>query len=381
MPLSPPFPDSAVRPRSRVASSLVERGSSRPAFRGDAAVSRTAKGKQQCSPSRVLVVGTGLLLHLLGSGVNALTSWTHLIQSLRTRDPDRSSPGKGRDADPIEAWEETVREQVNVAGRDIPAYRAESLLRKALSARLKDAAEAAEGSVRAHSLHRRLSARLEAGGLHLVSLNFDGLAYAGVAVNKVWPPSAHLPDPERMREADSENLYQRRVVVGRRADGQPSMIWHPHGRVERPEGIRTGLRDYGLQPYAYARAFDRYKNWETRMLGGARRAKPLSRDHHRLLVRRLDELDASAGGRKPDPADTWITRFMLLPVDLIGVGISRQEIGLRWLLNQRARNLARIPERQAPLIHRVADEWLPPAWAECRLHPDWDAAWSEVLAE
>jgi hypothetical protein len=90
-------------------------------------------------------------------------------------------------------------------------------------------------------------------------------------------------------------------------------------------------------------------------------------------------MDLTADGAKPKRADHWITRFMLLPVDFIGAGVSHQEIGLRWLLNQRARNLARIRERQIPVIHRVALEWISPAWADSRFHPHWDAAWDQVL--
>jgi hypothetical protein len=213
----------------------------------------------------------------------------------------------------------------------------------------------------------------------LVSLNFDGLAYAKLEVGKSWPNPSELPDCEGVRDADVRSLYQRKVLMGRQASGTRSMIWHPHGCVDHPAGIRIGLRDYGLQPYGYAKAFEFYKEWERQVVGVRSRNAPLSLKQHKTLLEELRVMDLTADGAKPKRADHWITRFMLLPVDFIGAGVSHQEIGLRWLLNQRARNLARIRERQIPVIHRVALEWISPAWADSRFHPHWDAAWDQVL--
>jgi hypothetical protein len=248
-----------------------------------------------------------------------------------------------------------------------------------LAKKLQGAAGLAEDEVVTHPIHRKLGAMLEAGGVHLLSLNFDGLAYARLELGKRWPKPNALPKCEGVRQVDVSNLYQRKVVVGRQASGIPSMIWHPHGCVDYSAGIRTGLRDYGLQPHAYAKAFGYYKNWERKVLPTKSRDQALTQVQYRVLLEELRRMDGATQDANPEPADTWITRFMLLPVDFIGVGLSAQEIGLRWLLNQRARNLARIRDRQAPVIHRVASEWISPAWADSRFHPDWDAAWDQVL--
>jgi len=284
-----------------------------------------------------------------------------------------------RAGDPIEEWEELVRQRASAGKRGKAASCCEQGLRVELSDELQSAARLAEDEVVTHPIHRRLGAMLEAGGVHLVSLNFDGLAYAKLKVGKSWPNPSELPNCEGVRDADARNLYQRKVLVGRQASETRSMIWHPHGSVDHPAAIRIGLRDYGLQPYAYAKAFEFYKEWERQVLRGRSRNDPLSLKQHKILLEELRVMDLAADGAKPKRADHWITRFMLLPVDFIGVGLSAQEIGLRWLLNQRARNLERIRERQAPVIHRVASEWISPAWADSRFHPDWDAAWDQVL--
>jgi hypothetical protein len=71
---------------------------------------------------------------------------------------------------------------------------------------------------------------------------------------------------------------------------------------------------------------------------------------------------------------------MLLPVEFIGASISQNEIGFRWLLNQRARNLARVSDFSIPVIHKLDHSALPEKWLSVAWHPDWDRAWNEVLA-
>jgi hypothetical protein len=131
-------------------------------------------------------------------------------------------------------------------------------------------------------------------------------------------------------------------------------------------------------PACYFRAFAEFKAWERAILGKrSRKDQPMRPADHRILLDALAEMDAGAPGQRRWRADTWVTRFMLLPVTFIGVGLSAHEIGLRWLLAQRARNLARVTVANDALFV-TADRCVPLGAADIGLE-GWDAAWAYAL--
>jgi hypothetical protein len=284
--------------------------------------------------------------------------------------------------DPISAWEWMVTELVRTQNGAIAASKAESMLRKTV----KEIIDAERGNLRKQSRCPILLSQIKkfvvggAGG-HLVSLNFEDLAY-GHLDHVVWRDrSAH----ERLKRKGGGGarkldlrLLLSRVVVNRGLNVTPSLIWHPHGHYGAKESLRLGQRDYGFLPPLYAEAFRFYKKWEASCLGGARnRDQPLTDHEYKRLLSCLEELDRRVSW-DGTLSDSWVTRFMLLPVTFIGVGLSASEWGMRWLLVQRARNLARVAAGASlPLLYTVQD--IAPFGVKTRHFPNWDAAWKEAL--
>ena len=73
--------------------------------------------------------------------------------------------------------------------------------------------------------------------------------------------------------------------------------------------------------------------------------------------------------------NNWVSRFMLFDVYMIGAGISESEWGLRWLLVQRHRNLARIaPKNRPKTVFLDVKENYPTGLMDYNLSASWDQA-------
>ncbi len=179
---------------------------------------------------------------------------------------------------------------------------------------------------------------------HIVSLNFDQMAYSKCKSKKIVCSEKIIDTAKKIgcRENELRLLHDRFICD---FGDHESIIWHPHGHVGRMSSLVLGMRDYGFLPHSYYHAFHQFKKWERDIAGEL--TGPAKYDK---LICALSEMDSLQKSEKiTNPADNWVTRFMLYPVTFIGVGLSQVEIGMRWLLVQRARNFLRVPKGQEPV--------------------------------
>lgn len=230
-----------------------------------------------------------------------------------------------------------------------PAWSAEISLRRAVGNCLKRAVRDAH---LLRFLDHWLIDRLRNFHGDIVCLNFDNLLEKCMELSVVKCTPA-LNKKSAIPTRNLVLLFNRWVS---QADPSRLRLWHPHGYANSAESIRLGLRDYGAAPTDYREAFASFKQWERKVTGGGKSTEPLSTDRYKEVTKALDHAEKDLGivgakVRSPQQFaawNHWITRFMLRPVTFIGVGLSRVEFGLRWLLVQRERNLARVDVAQRP---------------------------------
>jgi hypothetical protein len=316
----------------------------------------------------VPIFGTGLIHQLLGSSeswptgaqfaVKPLTDWSALLRELARRHhlPDAWNPFLS--SRPTLLWDELVRRRVALmGGHESPeqAGEAEAVLRDGVVQILQEAVDTARDRIDA----AKLSELLMAAGRHLVSLNFDTF----LLTHERWSP-------------DERSLTLRAPLS---VTVHEKTIWYPHGCVAEPRSIKLGLRDYGFQPADWNVLFEHFKSFESSFSPlSPPRADPESQARLCLALN-------SGQGTKPS---IFMGHLLLAPLIFFGAGLSRDEWGWWWLLNQRARNLARVPEHARPptviVLHQDCAEapfWVGrPAGVTPIFVPDWDMAW-QVLIE
>lgn len=330
---------------------------------------------------QVIIIGSGFHKHVLGAGRSPLASWGCLLQRLCN---DRKfAPESCLNCHPTLCWEEIVLRASSC--EKLGAYEGEAQCRENVQTVLKEESEAMRTSRTHDELSRRLRDHLTAHPSHIVNLNFDDLAYVAFDKTKrIVSKSAKETFSKREGRLEDWANLQNRVAL---YSGEDLMGWgwHPHGSLKVRKGIRLGLRDYGAQISSFVSAFQSFKKWEKDTLKAkGKRIHELSDDQYHQLHDALVELDNEPKGKVAFPCyDTWLTRFMLLPVTIIGAGLSRDEIGLHWLLAQRARNLARVEKAMHPKVRMFGvgaqpspfiDQWIP-VCPEC-----WVDAWEKVLS-
>jgi hypothetical protein len=199
---------------------------------------------------------------------------------------------------------------------------------------------------------------LAATGDHIVSLNFDNLLSQGCSLSKKSSPS---PGKE----------FERFEKNGK-------TIWHPHGCIDKPESIKLGQRDYGFLPQEWSGKISKFKEFER-----AHKAESKDVMSDEVFGKMICALKAA-----PSNSERSLLGHLLLgPLLFYGVGLSQNEWGLWWLLNQRARNLARIPSEQRPptvIIKQRQDPqvalWeLGPVGISTIFVDDWDEGWEKLL--
>lgn len=183
---------------------------------------------------------------------------------------------------------------------------------------------------------------------HIVDFNFDDILFKflGCGLRGVQSPTApSVPRGCGIRSAD----YGQMLWRCRLPDGAGSMLWKPHGFVNRPSSLRLGVRDYGFQPVAFKLAFDRYKQ-------------------------------ASKPGTSRDRLQpTWVSKLMESECRIIGLGLSQGEWGLHWLLTQRARNRVRNKKGRPGAMAMIAHESGVPSDVRLELSGCWSDAWRTAL--
>jgi len=320
------------------------------------------------SLSPLIVYGTGLTHQLaptnprvraarLGpDALSHLVNWGALLQEVALREGIAEAWTPQLSSRPTLLWDELVRARVALLGdADSPerASQSEQVLRSRVATLLTDAVDTVAPQMDPEPLH----ALLMMTGAHLVSLNFDTLLVAHEArEHRVLAPKG--PD---------EKIHRIHV--------HGKTIWYPHGCVLAPRSILLGLRDYGLQSGQWEHLFQNFKKFERITTG--KRDGPLDQEGYARLLSALHN-------QAQTPSDiTLMGHLLLAPMIFFGVGLSDNEWGWWWLMNQRARNLARIAPRQRPatVIVRRSDADDSALWAgkPAGLTPlfvsDWGMGW------
>jgi hypothetical protein len=300
------------------------------------------KDHKQITP-RIIVVGTGFHRQVLGRDDSPLSSWSKLLECVSKNYKKDSKYALGND--PVMLWEDMVLEIANRHKNDktpIQAFKAELMLKTEVCDLLKRHSSKSSNikifkrNIICDNFFNRST--------HLLSLNFDKLLCNNVKTKNISLKNCGVIQEAKskgIRKKDAKLLYDRTKCL---KDDQESTVWHPHGHIDCPESLVMGMRDYGFLPLSYFYAFNLFKAWENEVAGNLQGA-----EKYEKLIQVLIDYDKQPGDQgNMHAADNWVTRFMLYPISFIGVGLSQVEIGMRWLLVQRARNFRKLLKTQMP---------------------------------
>lgn len=332
------------------------------------AVATDAADLAQLEP--VTVLGTGFLrqilqplpgpaghpLQLHSEALRPLVEWDSLLRKVAFSENLFSAWDPSLASRPTLLWDEMVRAKLRLPGKPDnlkQSHQAEAALRRCVVEELKQAMSVAQVD------QRKLAEFRAAAGKHIVSLNFDTLITDGENIKSAsWPAK------------DAQRL-------GCRLDSADRTYWFPHGCVEQPESIRLGLRDYGFLPSAWNASVNKFKGRERTWRKKRPWTDELFAEFQNELVKHQSE----------DPAATLTGHLLVAPLIFFGTGLSESEWGWWWLMNQRARNMAAVPEanRSATVIVRLANDGEESFWGRrpASITPlfvkDWHEGWRVLL--
>lgn len=308
--------------------------------------------------SPTTVIGSGFLQQVLTKKkglVRPLLSWDSLLSELAVEADLFSAYNSSLSATmPTVQWDEFVRAAVSNQQyqNQKSASKVELKLKGQVAKILKTALQSAipMNEVKVADL-------LAATGDHIVSLNFDDLLSQGSLFNKSSPSSG--------------KKFERFEKNGK-------TIWHPHGCITKPKSIKLGQRDYGFLPQEWSCKISKFKAFE-------RGHKAVSKDV--ISDEEFSEMTKSLQAGNCEPEQSLVGHLLIGPLIFFGVGMGQSEWGLWWLLNQRARNLARVPPEQRPstvIIKQRQDPqaalWeLGPVGMSTIFVDDWDEGWGKLL--
>jgi hypothetical protein len=326
----------------------------------------------------LVVLGTGFHKWVTHNHRSPLTDWALLVEETKRRlNPATSRQEHPSGVNNAIAWEQmlldAVRERAGlltgkvapeVMGSSQPIHKIENEARKIVTKVIKGAADIYDEV--ADPSRRRFFE--EIGPVDVISLNFES-SWAGAVKPGNWLGGLNTSTVSaRFKSAAHRRLYYFETFTAGR-------IWYPNGCLARPETLRLGLRDFGLQADELRAAFDRFKKWESEFRLEQRR-EPVTNAEFSTVLQALERLEQG-------PAANWVTHFMLRPVFILGAGLSEEEQGLWWLITQRARNQARVRASTKITILRNSveerengrDEF----WRSCPLdiEPVWCRDWSD----
>ena len=251
----------------------------------------------------------------LESDAEVLRSWGALLRAVSLREGifDAFSPLLCNEM-PTLQWERLVQAYVASRGLVDRSFEAERHLKKSIADILNQAAKSVECAVDFEKM-AELAGVL---GRHTLSLNMDTLFC-------------------RLREGSIPNILKSRreyaVSIG------DDTLWFPHGSTERSELIAFGVRRYGHLPSAWSAKFKNFKAAERRDRHGK---------SDRNIVKNLSDMQSQLAYRKSSRSLSLMHHLLAAPLIIFGASLSREEWGIWWLLNQRARNLARLPKHEKP---------------------------------
>ena len=216
----------------------------------------------------------------------------------------------------------------------------------------------------------------------VVSLNFDTSWFSTKPPRVMRSPQIGY---DSIRTPELRRMYG--FHLARFLERSPIRVWHPNGCVSHPKSLRLGIREFGLQIDSINEAFQRVKAYERRL--------KLTTNFDNIFKTGQSSLDGDAiqfsQTNKSKFPLSWVAEMLYRPVVFAGVGMSSDEIGLWWLMVQRARNWARIPESERPqagiLIgpdtdNRIVDRdfWKTNPFGIIPIFcNDWEEGWQMVL--
>ena len=337
------------------------------------------------TPKRLIVVGTGFHRQILGDTISPLSSWSQLLKEVMEnfgkREACRISDIISTVNDPVIQWEQIICNTNQNSKRfniQEGASEAEKKLKQSVCTILNGICL----EIKKLGIYNNnfLANKISNSSIHLLSLNFESLAYSHLNPRKKVikyfdKKNINKLANEAMRKNEAKLLYDRFICKNH---DSPSIVWHPHGHVGRVDSLILGMRDYGFLPPSYFYAFNQFKKWENKIAANLQGA-----EKYQKLIEELKLFDdRSDGSGITDPADNWVTRFMLYPLTFIGVGLSQVEIGMRWLLVQRARNFLHVPKDQVPVteFYGTEDPGIPGlVWKKTDMKGVYDQMWNAAL--
>jgi hypothetical protein len=308
---------------------------------------------------KVVIVGTGFHKHIHNKGSETeLSCWKKLFREICYKN---GISDKVLNEDYVMSWESMVLDRAKKEDFKNPMYQVEKRLKKSLCDILEEREKDLVTNINNNSLEQ-IRSSIKERNICLISLNYDRVIHPDDLTLKITDQypfaekkktiSARFKSRKGLRNADIENLYCRFDV---NSDQTSSTIWHPHGELSEPNNIVIGMRDYGFLAPSYYYAFNRFKNWERKVITENRLKDACNEEKYRCLLVAMETIEnRSYVDEISFLADNWVTRFMLYPVSIIGLSLSSCEIGLRWLLVQKSRNQARANEAEKPAFHHFS---------------------------
>jgi hypothetical protein len=320
-----------------------------------------------------LVIGSGFHSWVLGDELSPLSNWNELINKVATvmqiAIPEKNMP-------PIFRWEELLQMGANDGylhpNSAIGWIKPRAKKTSEIERDAKKALANVINSISYQSNSARAQYAIEKGFETVISLNYD---HHSAIKPFCFGPTIKSEKVTGYSKKEFGRLFNRLTFNSNKND-----IWYPNGCTEASDTIRVGLYDYGENPHAIKTAFKGIKSFE---------------DMHPpewSSYKRVIENEFRLQREDPNSADprlfNWVAHFLYRPIYFAGVGLSQDEIGLWWLLSQRARNLSRISQGDHPntMILIKSNDSRKDFWAnrpfgvraiEC---DNWSAGW-EMIAD
>jgi hypothetical protein len=280
-----------------------------------------------------LIIGSGFHRWVLGRDSSALSNWNMLIESvadkLKVSIPSTS-------LNPVLRWEKLL-ETAAVDGYEYksnwiaPQSRKISLIES--DAKNTVALVIKEFEFNYPDKNQRAQFIFQKNLGSVISLNFDNLWI------KTNYQLSNIPPLKLDQLADRESRRIHNHITSDKSNNLK--VWFPNGTVQDPDTIRMGLYDYGAQPSALKAIFGHIKEYENeieRLIG-----ENNWEEYEKILTPQLED------NKNIDPRiNNWVAHFLYRPLYFVGVGLSESEIGLWWLLAQRARNFAKLSKEKKP---------------------------------
>jgi hypothetical protein len=226
---------------------------------------------------------------------------------------------------------------------------------------------------------------LDMGFRDIISLNFDRTLSLQGKHKLANANEGGNPDYYKNYRRHSVTLFRHINVKPRR-----TRLWYPHGDTGKFDTIKLGIREYGIYIKSIEEAIQAYiKTWigflEEEGFNFFQDPEIFDMGKYCYYWKLWCE-----EVRHYEPLN-WVWLFISAPVVFLGCGLSSDEWPMWWLLHQRARLFARLPEEKREPVFvfwNVGDQnnigttqWFQKRPADIILLPcnDWVEGWHKVL--